>query len=141
MQKSETPAEVLPVETTPVADVVAEAVAEVPATPPVEVPAVDPVRSAGGRLGAKRRLELVEYGKVYEREHALTPGRQRLRQLIQLGKRYEVEHGLRAAKPRRKLRGDAWAEFLRALAAVVKPAHRPAVVRLAQALNESARAA
>jgi hypothetical protein len=36
--------------------------------------------------------------------------------------------------PRKRRRGDAWTEFLAALARVVKPAHRPAVERLAAAL-------
>ncbi len=129
MNESDAPVVAPPVENTAVAESLVTEIAQ-------PLPVVDPVRSAAGRLGALRRAALVEYGKVYEREHALTPGRQRLRQLIQLGKRYEQEHGLRAAKPRRKSRRDAWAEFLRALATVVKPEHRPAVVRLAQALNE-----
>jgi hypothetical protein len=114
---------------------------ETPPTPePVPVPptpAVDPVRAAAGRLGARRRQELTELGRQYEREHGLTPGRQRLRQLIQLGKRYESEHGSRVAKPRRRrTKGDAWAEFLAALAQVVKPAYRPAVEKLVAALND-----
>ena len=66
---------------------------------------------------------------------ALKPGRQRLKQLIQLGKRYEVEHGLRVAKPRRRKKGDAWQEFLAALARVIKPAYRPAVERLVASLR------
>lgn len=109
--------------------------------PPAEVvpagaaPAVDPVRSAAGRLGGQRVHKLAELGREYEREHGLTPGRQRLKQLIQLGKRYEVEHGLRAATARRRKRGDAWQEFLAALARVVKPAYRPAVERLVAAVR------
>src|SRR5262245_17464482 len=129
-----TPPGQAPVENTPVA---ASRAAEV--APAVEVTgeqpvAVNPARSAAGRLGAQRVHKLAELGREYEREKGLTPGRQRLRQLIQLGKRYEVEHGLRAPKPRRKRRGDAWAEFLAALAQVVKPAYRPAVERLVRAL-------
>ncbi len=126
---------------------VAEAVVDVPPVPvPEPVPApdvvdtpapppVDPVRAAAGRLGAQRLLKLAELGREYEREHGLTPGRQRRRQLIQLGKRYEYEHGLRAPKARRRARGDAWADFLAALARVVKPAHRAAVEKLAAALR------
>src|SRR4051812_48617541 len=49
---------------------------------------VNPVRAAAGRLGARRRQQLIEFGKQYELNHNLTPGRQRLKQLIQLGKRY-----------------------------------------------------
>ena len=80
--------------------------------------------------------ELVKLGREYEREHGLKAGRQRRRQLIQLGRRYEVEHGLRAPKPRRRKKGDAWTEFLTALARVIKPAHRPAVERLVAALQQ-----
>jgi hypothetical protein len=67
-------------------------------------------------------------------QSGMTAGRQRLKQLVQLGRRYEQEHGL-AAKPRRRRRGDAWKEFLAALARVVKPAHRPAVEQLLAALQ------
>ena len=100
---------------------------------------VDPVRSAAGRLGGKRVHQLAELGREYEREHGLTPGRQRQRQLVQLGRRYEAEHGLRIARPRRKRTGDAWQEFLSALARVVKPAHRPAVEQLVGSLRLGAR--
>lgn len=110
----------------------AEAPAEAAA---VETPAVDPVRSAAGRLGGQRVHKLAELGREYEKEHGLTPGRQRLKQLIQLGKRYEVEHGLRPAAPRRRKKGDAWREFLAALARVIRPAHRPAVEQLLAALR------
>jgi len=96
---------------------------------------VDPVRSAVGRLGGRRVDRLAELGREYEREHGLAAGRQRLKQLIQLGKRYEQEHGLAAPKPRRKRTGDAWTEFVIALARMVKPAHRPAVEQLAAALR------
>src|SRR5262245_34329382 len=106
------------------------------AVPAPPTPAVNPIRSAAGRLGAKRRQQLTELGRQYEQEHGLTPGRQRLRQLIQLGKRYEHEHGLRVAKPRKRAKGDAWAEFLAALARVVKPAYRPAVEKLVAPLGD-----
>jgi hypothetical protein len=96
---------------------------------------VDPARSAAGRRGGERFHELVRLGREYEREHGLQPGRQRLKQLVQLGKRYEQEHGLAVAKPRRRRRGDAWAEFLAALARVIRPAHRAAVEQLADALR------
>jgi hypothetical protein len=112
----------------PVLEAVPESVAE--AHP------VNPARSAAGRLGAKRVQELARLGREYEREHGLKAGRQRRRQLIQLGRRYEVEHGLRAPKPRRRKKGDAWTEFLIALARVVKPAYRPAVERLVAALQQ-----
>lgn len=96
---------------------------------------VDPVRSAAGRLGGHRVHELAVLGREYEKEHGLTPGRERLKHLIRLGKRYEVEHGLRVAKPRRRKKGDAWQEFVSALARVVRPAHRAAVEQLAAALR------
>jgi hypothetical protein len=96
---------------------------------------VDPVRSAAGRLGGKRVHQLAELGRQYEREHGLKAGRQRLKQLVQLGKKYEQEHGLRPAPRRRRKSGDAWQEFLVALARVIKPAHRPAVEQLVAALR------
>jgi hypothetical protein len=102
----------------------------------VEAKPVDAVRSAAGRLGAQRVQELAKLGREYEREHGLKAGRQRRRQLIQLGRRYEAEHGLAAPKPRKRKRGDAWTEFLVALARVVKPAHRPAVEQLVAALRQ-----
>ena len=106
---------------------------------PPESPAqpVDPVRAAAGRLGGRRMHELVRLGLEYEREHGLKAGRQRQRQLIQLGRRYELEHGLAVpAARRRKRKGDAWTEFLTALARVVKPAHRAAVEQLVAALQQ-----
>ncbi len=134
----------VPVTDSPVTDdvIAAPAVTDsmpevVPAEAP-EVPApapVDPVRSAAGRLGGQRVHRLAELGRLYEQEHGLKPGRQRLKQLIQLGRRYEQEHGLAAPRPRRKKKGDAWAEFLTALARVVKPAYRPAVEQLVAALR------
>lgn len=96
----------------------------------------DPVRAAAGRAGARRLVELTEFGRQYEREHGLTPGRQRRRQLIQLGKRYELEHGLRVSRPRRP-QGDAWEDFLAALTRVVKPAYRPVVEKLAASLRSA----
>ena len=111
------------------------ATADAPADPEPAPRAVDPARAAAGRLGGRRAHELVLLGREYEREHSLKAGRQRLKQLIQLGQRYEVEHGLRPAPRRRAARGDAWQEFVAALARVVKPAHRPAVEQLAAALR------
>jgi hypothetical protein len=132
----ELPAPAVPVDNTPVSatDPVADATPAADTTP-VPQPAVDPVRSAAGRLGGRRVHQLADLGRLYEQEHGLTPGRQRLKQLIQLGKRYEQEHGLRIAKPRRKRRGDAWQEFLAALARVIKPAYRPAVEQLVATLR------
>lgn len=98
---------------------------------------VDPARAEAGRRGGARFHELVKLGRQYEEEHGLTAGRQRLKQLVQLGRRYEQEHGL-AGKPRRRRRkGDAWQEFVTALARVVKPAHRAAVEQLAATLQRN----
>jgi hypothetical protein len=127
---SVTDASVVPAETTDPTDSPA-AEASLEPTPP----AVDPIRSAAGRLGGQRVHRLAELGREYEREHGLKAGRQRLKQLVQLGKRYEVEHGLRAPAAKRRRRGDAWQEFLAALARVIKPTHRPAVEQLAAALR------
>ena len=128
MNGLEHPAEMPVVENTPTL-----AVTETPVEP-ISHP-VDPVRSAAGRLGGKRVHQLAELGRLYEQEHGLKAGRQRLKQLVQLGRRYEVEHGLKVARPRRRRSGDAWQEFLVALARVVKPAHRPAVEQLVAALQ------
>lgn len=146
MTDHDTPANTAPGNDTPVAENQTPIPATTPEAPAAEsvqplgeaAPAVNPVRAAAGRLGAQRRQQLIQFGKLYELEHHLTPGRQRLRQLVQLGKRYEQEHGLSTAKPRkkRKRRGDAWTEFLTALARIVKPAHRPAVEALVAALTE-----
>lgn len=130
MNELEHPAEMPVLENTPMLEV-----ADTPVEP-IPHP-VDPVRSAAGRLGGMRVHHLAELGREYEKEHGLKAGRQRLKQLVQLGKRYEMEHGLRIARPRRRKSGDAWQEFLIALARVVKPAHRPAVEQLVAALNQT----
>ncbi|MBY0228005.1 MAG: hypothetical protein K2W96_01865 [Gemmataceae bacterium] len=123
---------VLPFDPAPVAptnDPVAE-----PALPVVPV---DPTRSAAGREGARRLLELARLGLRWEQEHGLKPGWQRRRQLIQLGKRWEQEHGLRAPRPRRRKKADAWKDLLSALAVLVKPAHRETAQRLLAALADA----
>lgn len=106
---------------------------------PPQTPAVDPVRSAAGRLGGRRVHQLAALGRQYEQEHGLKAGRQRIKQLVQLGRRYEIEHGLRTVKPRRRKKGDAWQEFLTALARVVKPAYRPAIEQLVRLAPEGVR--
>jgi len=145
MSEFEVPAADAPVEDTPTTETLtvvntagpdALEVAQEVTPADADVLPVNPVRAAAGRLGAKRRQQLIQLGKQYELDHNLTPGRQRLKQLIQLGKRYEQDHGLKAAKPRRKRKGDAWTEFLSALARVVKPAYRPAVESLVAKLAE-----
>jgi heme oxygenase len=130
MNEFETPADQRPVD-----GQFADVQGEPPVTETTVPHVVDPVRSAAGRLGAQRIQELVRLGRAYEEQHGLTPGRQRRRQLIQLGRRYEQEHGLRVFKPHRKARGDAWAEFVAALARVVKSKHRPAVDQLLAAMK------
>ncbi|WP_157369704.1 hypothetical protein [Zavarzinella formosa] len=106
---------------------------------PASIPqTVDPVRSAAGRLGAKRVQQLAELGREYEQSHGLKPGRQRRKQMIQLGRRFEIERGLPPKVRRRK--GDAWQEFVTALSRVVKPKHRPAVEGLVALLQASPQA-
>jgi len=109
---------------------------------PVESPAAEPTLEApnrfatAGKLGAERVHRLMRLGQLYEQEHGLKRGRQRLRQLIQLGKRYEQEHGIAApARRPRPKKGDVWADFVRALARVVKPAYVKDVERLAGELR------
>jgi hypothetical protein len=106
--------------------------------PPAPVQPVDSARSAAGREGARRLIELARLGRKYEQEHGLKPGWQRRRQLIQLGKRYEVEHGLRQARrPRRRKKADAWKDLISALAVLVRPAQRATALRLLEALQEA----
>jgi hypothetical protein len=109
---------------------------ELPA-PPAEVPEVLPFNrhAEAGRLGARRVHQLIRLGKLFEEEHGLKRGRQRLRQLIQQGRRYEIEHGLVKPRRARPRRGEAWADFLAALARVVKPAYRAEVERLAAVMT------
>ncbi|HJZ93284.1 MAG TPA: hypothetical protein VKE40_20580 [Gemmataceae bacterium] len=130
----ETPAELFPTE---------------PATE--SVPAVDANGSAheaptwrneAGRKGAKRIHQLIEAGKLYEREHGLTSGRQRLRQLIELGKLYEKEHGRGPIKKERKggrlsrsERDELVATLLECLVRIAKPSFRPELNKLAEALS------
>ena len=109
-----------------------------PAPEPDPLPADAPPsrHAAAGRLGAERVRELVRLGRMYEQEHGLSRGRQRQLQLIQLGRRYEVEHGLAAPKrPRRKSHARVWADFLRSLAEVMRPAYRRELDALLVGLN------
>jgi hypothetical protein len=92
-----------------------------------------------GRKGALRVHELIQRGRLYEREHGLKRGRQRLRQLIEEGKRYEAEHGL--SPQRRRARGLRMSPNQRlrrlfdALLPLVKPAYRSRLAQLVQALE------
>jgi hypothetical protein len=129
---------------------------ETPAQPePVTVPEPQPTQPAelngtnaaegdwhaeAGRKGAHRIKQLIEEGKMYEKEHGLKRGRQRIRQLIELGKRYEQEHNLR---PRRKHgkrlarveRDELLATLLHCLVRLAKPSFRAELNRLADALQ------
>jgi len=78
----------------------------------------------------------MQLGLVYEKEHGLKRGRQRVRQLIEEGKLYEQEHGM-SRKPRRsrrdRLAGDPLVQsFLRSLLRMVKPAYRDRLSRMLQ---------
>jgi len=92
-----------------------------------------------GRKGARRVHELIQRGRLYEREHGLKRGRQRLRQLIEEGKRYEAEHGL--SPQRRRTRGlrlspeQRLRRLFDALLPLVKPAYRSRLAQLVQALE------
>jgi hypothetical protein len=97
--------------------------------------------AAAGRKGARRYHQLIQEGRLYEKEHGLKRGRQRLRQLIELGKAYEQEHGLRPS--RRQGRGERLARMgreevletlLRCLVRIAKPSFREDLVRLVEAL-------
>src|SRR4051794_10017351 len=66
------------------------------ATPPEPAAPQEPAATAAqndgehwhaeaGRKGALRVQQLIEEGKLYEKEHGLKRGRQRIRQLIELG--------------------------------------------------------
>src|SRR5579871_995498 len=54
--------------------------------------------AAAGRKGAERIRQLIQEGRLYEKEHGLKSGRQRIRQLIEEGKLYERDHGLSAGR-------------------------------------------
>lgn len=95
-----------------------------------------------GRKGARRVHQLIQQGKLYEREHGLKPGRQRLRQLIQEGKLYEQEHGLKAGSTRaregrrpRISHEQMFKSFLQALLRLAKPAYRDRILSLLQVLE------
>jgi hypothetical protein len=90
-----------------------------------------------GRKGARRIHQLIQQGRLYEREHSLKPGRQRLRQLIAEGKLYEQERGLKPRKGRhpRMSQEQTLKTFLQALLRMVKPAYRTPLLGLMQALE------
>jgi hypothetical protein len=126
---------------------------------PAAKPADVPIESAGetvdhdqegtwhseaGRKGAHRIHQLIEEGRLYEKEHGLKRGRQRLRQLIELGKLYEREHGLRPEQPRRSRRlsrmskQQALANFLQSVVRLAKPSLREELQRLLRSIEDQA---
>jgi hypothetical protein len=99
-------------------------------------------RNEAGRKGAKRVHQLIEAGRLYEREHGLKSGRQRLRQLIELGKLYETEHGVRPAGKKRQgkrlsraERDEVVATLLECLLKIAKPSFRAELAKLASTLG------
>jgi hypothetical protein len=94
-----------------------------------------------GRKGAQRIHQLIQEGKLYEREHGLKRGRQRLRQLIQEGWLYEREHGLAPKRKKlgtrlsRKSRQQVLTLFCNCLIRMVKPAYRSQITRMVEALQ------
>lgn len=122
--------------------------APAPTEPSTEKPldgtaaASDDWHADAGRKGALRVQQLIEQGKLYEKEHGLKRGRQRIRQLIELGKLYEKEHGLRPRRPGK--RGDRLGRgqrkellntLLRCLVRIAKPSFRGELSRLAKELH------
>jgi len=120
----------------PVEDVIPQVTENAPAADTTPTPSR---YAEAGRKGARRIHQLIQEGRLYEKEHGLKRGRQRIRQLIELGKVYEEEHGLRPVPadtlPDRVARlseEDALQTFLHALLPLVKPAYRG---RLAEAVK------
>jgi hypothetical protein len=110
-----------------------------PAAP--EGPGHSPRHAAAGRKGAHRVHELIEQGKLYEKEHGLKRGRQRLRQLIEEGRLYEEEHGLRARRTRtaRASTEELLEGFFQSLIRLVKPKFRSRLAQVAEALKAGAK--
>jgi hypothetical protein len=94
-----------------------------------------------GRKGGRRVHQLIEQGRLYEKEHGLKRGRQRLRQLLELGKMYEKEHGLKPELPRprrqRLSRGEReqlLRTLLQCLLHIARPSFRAPLEQLVEAL-------
>jgi hypothetical protein len=123
-----------------------------PTTPAAELPPA--VQSNGhaetlsdrhvqaGRKGAHRVHQLIQLGRLYEKEHGLKRGRQRLRQLLELGKLYEKEHGLRPSFPRKRSprlsrlgRTEVLETLLHCLLRMAKPSFRTELQQLVEALK------
>lgn len=96
-------------------------------------------QAEAGRKGARRVHQLIQRGRLYEKEHGLKKGRQRLRQLIELGKLYEQEHGLRPAPRKKRLsrldREELLATFLECLLRMAKPSFRDVLKQMAESLR------
>jgi hypothetical protein len=100
-------------------------------------------QARAGREGARRVHQLIQEGRLYEKEHGLKRGRQRLRQLIELGKLYEQEHGLRPVRANkhgqrlsRMGRQQLVATLLQCLLRLAKPSFRSELTRLVEALDQ-----
>jgi hypothetical protein len=122
------------VDTPPVAATVPETVS---LPEEVNVP-VEDWHAEAGRKGARRVHQLIQEGKLYEKEHGLKSGRQRLRQLIELGKLYEEEHSLRPPRRVRRNRArisneELFHQLFDVLLRLAKPSLRG---RLLQLLND-----
>jgi hypothetical protein len=102
-------------------------------------------QARAGREGARRVHQLIQEGRLYEKEHGLKRGRQRLRQLIELGKLYEQEHGLRpdqAKKNGRRLsrlrRQELMATLLQCLLRIARPSFRNELTGLIELMERQA---
>ena len=100
-------------------------------------------RSEAGRKGGHRVHQLLEAGRLYEKEHGLTSGRQRLRQLIELGKLYEQEHrlrprvaGKRPVRMSRTQRKELLGTLVQCLIRIAKPSYRAELSRLLGTLQD-----
>jgi hypothetical protein len=137
----------------PIAFVPAET-AQTPLSPVLVEPEPEPTangvaperwQARAGREGARRVHQLIEEGRLYEKEHGLKRGRQRLRQLIELGKLYEQEHGLRPARTKkhgkrlsRLGRQELMTTLLQCLLRIARPSFRNELSRLVEALEREA---
>ncbi len=107
-----------------------------------EISDVPSRHAEAGRKGAHRIHQLIELGRMYEKEHGLKRGRQRLRQLIELGKVYEAEHGLRTPGPKKRNRlsrmrqQEVLGTLLQCLLRIARPSLRGKLARLIETLGE-----
>lgn len=99
-------------------------------------------QARAGREGARRVHQLIQEGRLYEKEHGLKRGRQRLRQLIELGELYEQEHGLRPARPKKRGqrlsrlgRQELMTTLLQCLLRIARPSFRNDLTLLVETLE------